>query len=405
MMKGLLKLIAFSTILFTQPLSAQVSWRQIEKDVRLLAADDMEGREIGTKGELMAATYIANRFQEFGLLPFNQKSYFQPFTKLSYAHPHDTIGITLMGRNVIGMIDHRASKTIVIGAHFDHLGWGKESSLYVGEAAIHNGADDNASGVAGLLYLAKKLKQVQLNHNVIFIAFSGEEKGLLGSNYFVHDSIFHQESISFMMNMDMIGRLDSNRRISIGGVGTAKEFIPAIQKSNSFGFDIKYDSSGIGPSDHTSFYLKNIPVLHFFTGQHADYHKPTDDAEWINYQGINEIGDLIFKIIVQLDELQQISFQKTKEEQKSSVKGFKVTLGIMPDYLFSGNGVRIDGVKDNRPAAIAGLQAGDIIMAIDQMMIANLQDYMRALQSYDSGDKVTIKVKRAEKTLQFKVRF
>ena len=218
-----------------------------------------------------------------------------------------------IGHNVIGYLDNGAANTIVIGAHYDHLGYGEDhNSLWTGKAEIHNGADDNASGIALVIELAKLLKNSKLkNNNYLFICFSGEELGLFGSKYFTEHPTIPIENINYMINCDMVGRLnDSSPTITIGGLGTSPvwgKILPAKTKSLS----VKFDSSGIGPSDHTSFYLKNIPVLFFFTGTHKDYHKPTDDVDKINFTGEFRIIQYIINIIKETNDIGKIAFSKT----------------------------------------------------------------------------------------------
>ncbi len=379
---------------------------QLKSDVTILSHDSLEGREIGTSGEIKAANYIAHRYSELGLKQGNLNSYFQMFTKKQSLHPHDTnfLGPEISGRNIIGFIDNRAKSNIIIGAHYDHLGWGDEGSLHAGEPMIHNGADDNASGIAALLYLAEKLSKKSQDHNYIFIAFTGEEKGLLGSNYFVNNPSFDLNKTSFMVNMDMVGRLDDERRMAIYGVGTSPSFIPAINRINDPHFQFKFDSSGIGPSDHTSFYLNDIPVLHFFTGQHAQYHKPTDDVELINFDGLNDISHFIYKMIISLDGENKVKFTKTKEKENTQL-GFKVTLGIIPDYLYSDTGLKIDGVKEDRPAGNAGMLKGDVIIEMGELIIHNIDDYMNALNQFNKGDEITIKIIRNGNEISLKTTF
>jgi Zn-dependent M28 family amino/carboxypeptidase len=194
------------------------------------------------------------------------------------------------GHNILAYLDNGARTTIVLGAHYDHLGMGEEGNSLSGikEKQIHNGADDNASGIAALLELSKLLKKSRLkNNNYLFIAFSGEEQGLLGSRYFVDNPTINLPKINYMINMDMIGRLnDSSKTLTVGGYGTSPHWAKLITRpKKEVFFHIRYDSSGTGPSDHTSFYRKNIPVLFFFTGLHSDYHKPGDDFNKLNYTG------------------------------------------------------------------------------------------------------------------------
>lgn len=376
-------------------------------DVTYLAHDSLEGREVGTKGELIAAEYIAARMKENGLLPKgNEGSYFQIFTRKMKAHPHDTVGTgdKIEGRNVLGYIDNHAEKTLVIGAHYDHLGYGEEGSLADSAGQIHNGADDNASGVAAMLGLARKLKGKKLRTNVLFIAFTGEEKGLWGSNYFVKNATVPTSEMAYMINMDMVGRLDSNNRLAIYGIGTSPLFRPILDSCNTFGFQSKFDSSGVGPSDHTSFYLENVPVLHFFTGQHKDYHKPTDDTEFINFEGIEKVADYIEKVVMSLNKYDSIPFTKTKEKSEKA-RAFKVTLGVIPDYLFDGKGMRIDGVKEDRPAAKAGIQKGDIVVKMGEFDVNSMKDYMNCLSKFEKESTHQVIVLRDSQQLEMTVTF
>ena len=195
-----------------------------------------------------------------------------------------------------------------------------------------------------------------------------------------------------MINMDMIVRLNAEQKLVVGGVGTAPDFVPAV-KSIQSELSIKLDSAGVGPSDHTSFYLKNIPVLFFFTGQHGDYHKPTDDVEKVNFQGEGKVLNYVVKMINILDMPSKLKFQETKANKEDTPR-FTVTLGIMPDYTWEGEGVRADGVTDGKPASKAGLQKGDIIIGLGPAGVKNIQDYMKALATYKKGDATTVKVKR-----------
>ncbi|MGH2647794.1 MAG: M20/M25/M40 family metallo-hydrolase, partial [Ginsengibacter sp.] len=239
------------------------------------------------------------------------------------------------GHNVIGFINNGAATTIIIGAHFDHLGYGEDhNSLWTGPPAIHNGADDNASGTAAVIELARMLKSSKLkNNNYLFICFSGEELGLYGSKYFTEHPTVDLSSVDYMINSDMVGRLnDSTHTITIGGYGTSPLWGKLLdQKTKSF--DVKFDSSGIGPSDHTSFYLKNIPVLFFFTGTHKDYHKPSDDVDKINFPGELYVIKYIYHVIEETNNTGKLAFSKTKEPKMGGAR-FTVSLGIMPDYTY-----------------------------------------------------------------------
>jgi aminopeptidase YwaD len=314
------------------------------------------------------------------------------------------------GHNVIGYIDNGASTTVVLGAHFDHLGYGEDgnSLLRTGEKLIHNGADDNASGTAALIELARLLKATRTkNNNYLFIAFSGEELGLFGSKYFTENPTIDLQTINFMINMDMIGRLnDSTRSLAVGGFGTSPLWASVIKPNDKkLPFVIKIDSSGTGPSDHTSFYRKDIPVLFFFTGQHKDYHRPSDDADRINYDGELLILNYINTLITNLNKQnKKLAFTKTRETQMSMAP-FKVTLGIMPDYTFSGAGVRADGVTEGRPASKAGLKAGDVIIKLGDTVVSSMDSYMQALNKLNKGDKTRVTYKRGGETLESDIQF
>ena len=265
---------------------------KIKEDVAFLSDDQLEGRQTGTDGEKSAADYIAKRFENLGLEPKGTNDYFQTFSFKPKTDPHQEVNYTVVGNdstitgiNVIGFLNNNATNTIVIGAHYDHLGYGAEGSLHRGEDAIHNGADDNASGVAVMLNLASKLKETNTDNNYLFMAFSGEEMGLLGSNYFTKNATIDLAKANYMLNMDMVGRLKQDSTLAVYGVGTSPILKQVITSSNNR-FKIIENESGVGPSDHTSFYNSDIPVLHFFTGQHEDYHKPTDDFEKLNYEGM-----------------------------------------------------------------------------------------------------------------------
>lgn len=314
------------------------------------------------------------------------------------------------GHNVIGYIDNGAATTVVLGAHFDHLGYGEDgnSMLRTGEKLIHNGADDNASGTAALIELARLLKASKAkNNNYLFIAFSGEELGLYGSKYFTENPTVNAGSFNYMLNMDMVGRLnDSTRVLSVGGYGTSPQWASVINpQDKKLPFVVRTDSSGSGPSDHTSFYRKDVPVLFFFTGQHRDYHRPGDDAEKINYTGQLQIVNYINTIISNLDKQnQKLAFLKTREAQVSTT-AFRVTLGIMPDYTYDGAGVRADGVTDGRPGAKAGLKTGDVIIQLGDHPVNSMETYMQALNKFKKGDKTKVKYKRGTETLESTVEF
>ena len=374
----------------------------IKEDVAFLADDKLEGRQTGTDGEKAAAEYIAKRFEDLGITAKGTEGYLQAFSFKPKTDPHQEVNYiikdgdsTITGTNVIGFLDNKAENTIIIGAHYDHLGYGAEGSLFRGDTKeIHNGADDNASGVAVLLNLALKLKTANKGNNYLFMAFSGEEMGLLGSNYFTKNPTIDLSKANLMLNMDMVGRLKQDSTLAVYGVGTSP-ILKQVVKANNSKFKIIENESGVGPSDHTSFYNSDIPVLHFFTGQHEDYHKPGDDTEKLNYEGMETISNYIFDIISDIDDNGKLPFRKTKNES-DNVPRFKVGLGVIPDYLFDGKGMRIDGISEDKPAQKANLQKGDIVVKLGDSLVTDMMSYMRALSTFDTGDKTKVVVKRGD---------
>ncbi|MBI3139961.1 MAG: M28 family peptidase [Sphingobacteriales bacterium] len=317
------------------------------------------------------------------------------------------------GYNVVGYQDNGAATTVVLGAHFDHLGYGEDgnSRNTSKEPAIHNGADDNASGTAALIELAKKLKVSKAKkNNYLFIAFSGEELGLYGSKYFTEHPTIELKAVNYMINMDMVGRLnDSSKTLTVGGYGTSPNwsmfYFPKATRINTPSLLYKFDSSGTGPSDHTSFYRKDIPVLFFFTGLHTDYHKPSDDPDKINYKGEYLIVSHILRLVEWYDHELRLPFSKTRETQTTTSARFSVSMGIMPDYTWTGTGVRADGVSEGKPAQKAGLRAGDIILQIGDYKITSMETYMQTLGKFKKGDKTKVIYKRGNDNIETPVEF
>lgn len=383
---------------------------KIKVDVTYIADDKLEGRETGSKGEQLAAAYISERFKELGLQPKGTNGFYQSFNFKPKTDPHSEVAYslnpedsTVTGTNVLGYLDNQAENTIIIGAHYDHLGYGSDGSLHRGEKEIHNGADDNASGVAIMLDLAARLKQTNTSNNYLFMAFSGEEMGLLGSNYFTKNATMDLSKVNYMINMDMVGRLKEDKTLAVYGVGTSPAWKQNLSTTNP-GFKLVENESGVGPSDHTSFYLQDIPVLHFFTGQHDDYHKPGDDSEKLNYEGMDAISNYIFDVISNLDGSEKLPFTKTKNESEETPR-FKVGLGVVPDYLYDGEGMRVDGISEDKPAQKAGLQKGDILIRLGDSAVVDMMSYMRALSVFSAGDSTKVVVKRNNETIEADVQF
>ena len=287
---------------------------QIKYDIEYLASDDLEGRFPGTNGEDLAADFIADKFNEYGLSKIGD-SYFQNFSFTLPSSPHEDVKFNqennnkIEAKNVVGLIDNKKETTIIIGAHYDHIGYGGQYSLDRGINEIHNGADDNASGTAMLLNLVKKLsKRNNSNSNYLFIGFSAEELGLLGSRYFVNSNLYDEGTYNMMINLDMVGRLNEKKELSVFGVGTSSIFRQVLNSLNG-SFNLNIINDGTGPSDHTSFYNKDLPVLFFHTGSHENYHRPSDDVELINYEGIHEISKYIVNVIAEIETYGKLDFK------------------------------------------------------------------------------------------------
>jgi len=310
------------------------------------------------------------------------------------------------GHNVVAYIDNQAENTIIIGAHLDHLGYGEDKNALDVGMLIHNGADDNASGTAAVIELAKLLKQstTTKNNNYLFIHFSGEELGLLGSKYWLqHPTIAIKPN--YMINLDMVGRYDSAKKLTIGGFGTSPVWQTVFENTINKNLVIKFDSSGSGPSDHASFYRANIPVLFFFTGSHADYHKASDDWDKINYEAQREIVQYIVKLIETTNTKGKLTFTKTAEPSMGRSTRFTVSLGVIPDYGFTGTGVKIDGVSAGKMAEKIGLNAGDILLQLGDYKFADVNNYMQALSKFKKGDTTKLTIKRGNEVLDFEVSF
>lgn len=384
----------------------------LKEDVTFLASDSLEGRETGSKGEQRAAAYIIKQFKLAGLKPAGTNGYYQEFAISPAMNPHEVPKISedgdtlaIIANNVIGLIDNPGEDMVVIGAHYDHLGYGGANSLYRGDSIqVHNGADDNASGVAIMLMLAQRLSQEDISSDIIFMAFSGEEKGLWGSNYFNKNPTFDLSRFNAMINLDMVGRLDEQKGLAIHGTGTSPAWEEIIHHSNKDSLRLLFRPSGVGPSDHTSFYLQNIPVLHFFTGQHEDYHKPSDDAEKLNYEGMVKIGLLIDRIVGEIAGREKLAFTRTKDESTEAPR-FTVTLGVVPDYLYNGTGMRIDGVSEGKPAQAAGLMKGDVVTKLGNFEVTDMMSYMKALSKFNKGDETTVEISRQKEKVIFSVKF
>ena len=311
--------------------------------------------------------------------------------------------------NVIGVLEGSdpvlKKENVVIGAHYDHLGRGGEGSgsLAPRSGEIHHGADDNASGTAGLIELARvfSAQRPRLKRTVIFIAFGGEEEGLLGSSYYVNNPLTPLTNTVAMINMDMIGRMKDSK-LTIGGVGTAKEWRDIIGQKNDLVLQLNED--GFGPSDHSSFYGKQVPVLFFFTGTHTDYHKPSDTFDKINYTDEARILSLVARIVRDVDgAAQRLTYMTARSDAPPRTGGFRVYLGTIPNYGEGTGGLLIDGVREGSPAEKAGIKAGDRIVKIGEREVKNVYDYTFALGEMKAGQEYVFEVTRGTEKLSLKV--
>jgi hypothetical protein len=324
----------------------------------------------------------------------------------------DVRKIEAAGYNVVGgLVSERIDAPwVVIGAHYDHLGKGGEGSLAPDSVVVHNGADDNASGTAGLLELAQAFATRQpTGENLLFAAFAAEEIGLLGSAYLASNLPPEVAAIEAMVNMDMIGRLNEADELSIYGTGTGDAWdglIDVINAGEDFGFTISRIPDGYGASDHSSFYAKQIPVLHFFTGTHGDYHRPSDDPATLNYAGEERVVRFIHEIVLRLDRRREVvAYQVVARPQTEGGgrAGLGVYTGVIPDFAWQGEGFRLTGVTDGSPAAMAGIEAGDIILRMGNRTIRDIYDYTYALREGSPGKRVEMELKRGERTFTVQI--
>ena len=381
----------------------------IRRDIAYLASEALAGRYTGSPGNDSAAAYIARRYAALGLRAL-APGYRQKFVARPAAHAGETVALPT--QNVFALLRGRDPKLrgqyVVIGAHFDHLGRSTNGALDPDDkSSVRKGADDNASGTAAVLELARLLAKNPPRRSVIFANFTGEEEGLLGSAYFAEHSPVPIDSIVAMLNFDMVGRL-RNDKVIVYGVATASE-LPAILDSANVvaGLRITAQGDGFGPSDHSSFYAKNLPVLHFFTDLHDDYHRASDDVSKINAAGearVVRLAERTARLIG--DRRDRLSFVKsaTTAPAGSAREGSNVYLGTIPDMAQSETpGLRLTGVRTGSPAEQAGLIAGDIIVELGGKPVKDLYEYSEALYSHQPGEQVKIVVLRKNERITLTV--
>ncbi len=423
---SILLLLSFVFSVSAQKIQPDLTLQRLKTHVTYLSSDKLEGRRTGEKGATYAAGYVANIFSSYKLKApkINGKSnYLQefPFTIVGKNAEGNPNKKDVASYNVIGILEGKdavlKNEAIVIGGHYDHLGRGGQGSLAVNSTEIHHGADDNASGVSGVLELARIFTKLKNNkRTLIFIAFGSEEEGLFGSKFYTNNPVFPLDKTVAMINMDMVGRLRDNK-LNLGGIGTATEWNELVKRKNEIMFDTK-DSYGVGklfelqltedgfgPSDHASFYAKKVPVLFFFTGSHEDYHKPTDTSEKINYEGLKKIIDYVGRTVQAIDINQtRPTYAVAKSSSNEGRRSFAVTIGVMPSYTDAGDGMLLDAVRDDSPAAKAGLKAGDKIVKLAGKDVKNVQDYTAILSELKADEIYEVYVIRGIERLVFRVK-
>ncbi len=401
--------------------------------IEYLASDKLEGRRTGEPGASAAAAYVADMFAKFKLKPGARSANGKPNYMQSFPEKATGSATEVTGYNIIGILDgtdrQLKNEAIVIGAHYDHLGHGGEGSLAPNSKDVHHGADDNASGTAAIIELTRQFAREKKNkRTIIFIAFSGEEEGLFGSKFYVNNPVFPIENTVAMINLDMVGRLKDDK-LTIGGIGTASEWKSIVEEFNKptfsehqFGdgrntpimisasetpsFKLQLNEDGFGPSDHSSFYTKKVPVLFFFTGTHLDYHKPSDTADKINYDGLNRVLSCVGMIVHVIDDRRDrptYTVAKSPTPTGAGRAGISITLGTIPSYTDSTDGMVIDGVRDDSPAAKAGLKANDKIVKLGGHDINNVQDYTKILGELKPDIEYDIVIIRGTEHLTLKI--
>ena len=306
--------------------------------------------------------------------------------------------------NVAAFIDNHAATTVILGAHLDHLGYNEDHNALDINNNIRNGADDNASGTAALIELAKALsKKSPKNNNYLILHFSGEELGLFGSKYWLEHPTY-AGNYNYMINMDMVGRYDTARKLTVGGFGTSSKWATILANTPTT-LMTHYDSAGSGPSDHASFYRKDMPVLFMFTGSHSDYHKATDDWDKINYVGESQIIRWVQSIIKTTDAAGKLDFLKTREAAMGRSTKFTVSLGVMPDYAFTGTGVRIEGTSQGKLGEKIGLKGGDVLLQVGDYKLVDVMSYMQALSKFKKDDKTVLVYKRGTEEIKIDIQF
>jgi len=410
MASRMILLLTLGTLL-ARAIDAQTS-SAAARDVARLADDALEGRLTGSPGADSAAAYIASRFRELGLTQVPALAgWTQTFIVSPNAPAAHGSGLGgASGHNVVALLGGQdpalAERYVVIGAHYDHLGLGGGgNSLDPANAGqVHNGADDNASGVAALLETARRLVERPAPWTTVFVAFSGEEQGVIGSTEFVRSAVIPMDQVLFMLNFDMVGRLRDDR-LTVFGAESAEEWNEVLDAANrGHGLALNPQPGAYGPSDHTSFTVAGVPVLHFFTGSHEDYHRSTDDAQKVNVAGLQRVAALATDVLHSVAARRApLTLVRVPAPAPAQGRGYGAWLGTVPDMTDNPGGVRISGVSPGSPAEAAGLKGGDVVLRIGDHEVPDLQAMTDALRSHKPGDAVIVVVRRDGEELHIPV--
>ena len=388
------------------PPSVEITAAEICATIAVLAHDSLEGREAGRPGSAKAARWLSSRFSAIGLAA-PAGGHLRPFTfptaVRNYPHAlHETGAARDTTANIVGWVPGRdpalREEAVLVGAHYDHLGWGGLGSLAPGQRAIHNGADDNASGVAGVLELAQRVVADPPARTVVFVLFGAEELGTLGSQHYVEAPDWPLERTVAMVNLDMVGRL--RRTLTVFGTGTSDAW-PKVLAGLEPGeaWTIRAVPDGFGPSDHAAFYGAGVPVLMFFTGSHDRYHKPGDDVETIDAAGEIEVLERVEAVLRAAADGRQIPYAEAPATQPRPM-AFQVVLGVLPDYGFEGPGLRLTSVRPGGPAERAGLRNGDVILSLAGETIGNVYAYTEILAGLEADVPVPVVASRDGETIE-----
>ena len=398
--------------------------------VRYLSDDLLEGRAMATRGERCAADYIAARFRALGLEPGGDDGgYFQLWPVAGSDDPHAQLAGPAAAataraseaRNVVAVLrgsDRHRGRSLIVGAHYDHLGLGGFGSLSPNESGqVHNGADDNASGAAVLIEAARALSAAPPPaHDVVFVAFSGEELGLLGSAHYARSPVLPLDATAAMLNLDMVGRVRDDL-LTVMGTGTAEEWEDILGRANdriAAPLDLRFNPDGFGASDHTSFYARGIPVLHFFSNTHPEYHRVEDDWELVSAEGMDRVTELVVAVARELAPTAGVAALTPVEGagnphgapggRPTSVRsGFRVRLGTIPDYSRQSGGMAVTAVREGSPAEAGGIAGGDVIVRFGPHEVDDVYDYMAALNEFEPGQEVEIVVLRGDERVTLTV--